>query len=89
MGRMLQWKASYRRADGSHGRVYLDPSKVPLGVALMDSILRWDTDQRYQVTAAAAPADRLTQARAFFMLNHITALCVRSLDDEIDATSDA
>lgn len=89
MGRMLQWKASYCRADGSYGRVYLDPSKEALGVALMDSILRWDTAQCYLVAAAAAPADRLAQARVFFAQNHITAVRVRPLDDEVDATSDA
>lgn len=86
---MVQWKAFYVRADGSSGRVYLEPGIDPADVALMDSILRWDTGYRYLQVDAVAAAGRPALAKCFFELNHITGISVHSLDEEIDATSDA
>lgn len=86
---MLQWKASYRRSDGSTGLVFIGLPGEPLCPDLMDSILRWDTDHEFLRIDAPPETDRFAQAVAFFELNHITNMRVRSLDDQIDASSDA
>jgi len=89
MENMLQWKASYFRSDGSPGLVYMAFPQEPMMADLMDSILGWDLDSQYQIVNAEPGADRTAQAIAFFELNHITRIYVRSLDDLLDSSSDA
>lgn len=89
MGSLQQWRASFCRADGSIGVVYLELPGEPIGINLMEAILRWDTDHPYALACTAPDADRLTCAEAFFEVNHITGLHVKSLDDFVDASSDA
>lgn len=89
MESMLQWKASYCRSDGSTGLVFIALPNEPLCTDLMDSILQWDTDHEFFQPDAPPGTDRFTQAIAFFALNHITKMRVKSLDEQIDASSDA
>jgi len=86
---MLQWKASYCRSDGSAGLVFIALPSEPLCTDLMDSILQWDTDHTYFQLDAPSETDRFAQAIAFFELNHITNMRVKSLDDQLDPSSDA
>jgi hypothetical protein len=89
MESMLQWKASYCRSDGSTGLVFIALPCEPLCTDLMDSILQWDTDHEFLQLDAPPETDRFAQAVAFFELNHITNVRVKSLDDQLDASSDA
>lgn len=89
MESMLQWKASYCHSDGSTGLVLIALPSEPLCTDLMDSILQWDTDHAYLQPGAPPETDRFAQAIAFFESNHITNMRVKSLDDQIDSTSDA
>ncbi|WP_426161874.1 hypothetical protein [Pseudoduganella sp. R-34] len=89
MESMLQWKVSYCRSDGSTGLVFIALPSEPLCTDLMDSILQWDTDRAYLHPGALPETDRFAQAIAFFEFNHITNMRVKSLDDQIDSTSDA
>jgi len=89
MERMLEWKASYCRSDGSTGLVYMALPSEPLCADLVDAILQRDTGHAYLQVDAYPVADRSAHAMAFIELNHITSMHVKSLDDELDATSDA
>ncbi|SFG07516.1 hypothetical protein SAMN05518865_10826 [Duganella sp. CF458] len=89
MEHMLQWKATYCRSDGSIGLVYMALPSAPMCTDLVDSILQWDTDRTYLQVDAHPGTDRLAQAIAFIALNHITRMHVKSLDDELDSSSDA
>ena len=89
MESMPQWKASYCRSDGSTGLVFIALPREPLCTDLMDSILQWDTDHPFFQPDAPPETDRFVQAIAFFELNHISNMRVKSLDDQIDSSSDA
>lgn len=89
MERMLQWKASYCRSDGSTGLVYMALPSEPLCADLVDAILQWDSDRAYLQVGTYPVTDRYAQAIAFIELNQIKSMHVKSLDDELDASSDA
>lgn len=89
MEHVLQWKASYCRSDGSTGMVYMALPSEPLCTDLVDAILQWDTDRAYLQVDPCLVNDRFAQAIAFIALNGITSMHVKSLDDELDASSDA
>jgi len=89
MENLQQWKASYCRSDGSIGLVYMALPGEPLCTDLMDAILQRDTDRAYLQVDACPGTDHFAQAIAFIALNHITNMHMKSLDDELDSSSDA